>query len=78
MRLLGTGTLSDVRGLRFGSNTSDQRGEGSSGRLGTVHAGATAGSLWQLEQIVASSGSSSAQCGQTFTPSTFGVRPRSV
>jgi hypothetical protein len=44
-----------------------------SGRLAAAHAGAFAGSLWQFEQLVASSGSSSAQCGQTFTPSIFGI-----
>ena len=63
--------VSEVRGTLFGSHASP--GGGSlSGRLGTAQAGATAGSLWQLEQTVASSGSSSAQCGQTFTSSLSG------
>ena len=49
-----------------------QRGSGWAAS-GTFHAGAKAGSLWQLEQTVASSGSSSAQCGHTFTLGTFGA-----
>jgi hypothetical protein len=61
----------------FGSHAFPGEGGNPSGCLGTAHAGATAGSLRQLEQTVASSGSSSAQCGQTFTPKSF-RRPAAV
>src|SRR6266540_3601089 len=68
------GTWSEVGRTPSGPNTSpSRRSEVSSGRSGTFHAGAKAGSLWQLEQTVASSGSSSAQCGHTFTLGTFGA-----
>jgi hypothetical protein len=70
--------VSKVGGTLFGSHTSPGEGGSSSGSLGVAQAGATAGSFWQLEHTVASSGSSSAQCGQTFTSSLFDPRPPSL
>jgi hypothetical protein len=53
--------------MRLVSNTSSSRGGDRSGAPLSAHAGTAAGSLPQTEQPVASSGSSSAQCGHTFT-----------
>jgi hypothetical protein len=75
----GEGTWSEVGRTPSGPNTfPSRRSEVSSGRRGTFHAGAKDGSLWQLGQTVASSGSSSAQCGHTFTLATFGVESPSL
>src|SRR6266508_3555515 len=68
IRLYGAGTLSGKpESWLFCTTSSDHHGGDSSGRLGVAHAGATAGSLWHCVQTVASSGSSSAQCGHAFT-----------
>jgi hypothetical protein len=64
----GAGTRSDVGRTPFGPHTLPNRADPASpGGLGAAHAGATAGSLWHVGQTVASSGSSSVQCGHTFT-----------
>jgi len=64
--LKGAGTRSEVGRTPFGPHTSLNR-EAPTGALGAAHAGASAGFLWHMGQTVASSGSSSAQCGHTFT-----------
>jgi hypothetical protein len=66
--LYGAGTRSEVGRTPFGPHTLPNREcPASSGGLGAAHAGVKAGSLWHVERAVASSGSSSAQCGHTFT-----------
>src|SRR5919198_1764732 len=66
--LKGAGTRSEIGRTPSGPHTLPSREDPASpGGLGAAHAGATAGSLWHVEQTVASSGNSSAQCGHTFT-----------
>src|SRR5919106_4167270 len=73
--LWGAGTRSEVGRTPLGSNTSSSRGgDRWSGAPLSAQAGTAAGSLRHPEQTVAWSGSSSAQCGHTFTMVVFGRR----